>query len=53
MKELPICTFYTTSGYPSFRPKCSKGHKASKKCHEKRDDCEDYKPSLTKDRRVK
>jgi len=48
MKELSICRFYTTSGYPNFNPKCIKGHKASKECHEKREDCGDYKPSLTK-----
>jgi hypothetical protein len=52
MKELPICKFYTTTGYSKFEPVCLKRLKANKKCHEKRDDCPEYKPSLTKDRRV-
>lgn len=48
--ELPMCAHYTTTGYPNFKPKCTEGLFASLKCHEKRKDCPEYKPSLTGER---
>jgi len=47
-QSIEMCQFYGTSGwsgYPPFMPKCEKHRKASLKCHSKRTDCPDYKPS--------
>jgi len=52
MKKLPMCKYFTTSGYPNFNPECLKRHKASKKCHEERKDCADYECSWSNDRRL-
>jgi len=43
--RIDMCKFYTTSMYPSFKPKCLKHRKASLKCHSKRLDCPEYKPT--------
>jgi len=51
--KLDICRFYTTTGYPEFRPVCIRKHQASKKCHECREgDCKDYQCSWSADRRI-
>lgn len=42
---IEMCRYYTTSGYPSFKPLCKKGHRASLKCHSINYACLDYMPS--------
>lgn len=41
---LLMCTHY---GEKRGRTHCDLGHRSSKKCHERRDDCNDYAPSNT------
>lgn len=45
--EVKMCEHYRVEliGADGYRIYCTKGHKASIKCHERRDDCPDYKPS--------
>jgi len=38
------CEYYSTTGYPMFKPLCKLGHRASLKCHAKKIDCKDYIP---------
>ncbi len=32
-----ICSYYTTNGYPNFRPVCTLGYKAGLWCHSSTD----------------
>lgn len=32
---IEMCYFYTTTGYPQFKPRCKVGLRASLKCHSK------------------
>jgi len=41
MIEVEMCQHYNWIN----RPTCTKGHKASLKCHSKRESCKDYEPS--------
>jgi len=50
--KINICRFFTTEGYPHFKPICLKGLYASIKCHDNSDNCPQYKSSETADRRV-
>ena len=45
--KLAMCKYYTTTGYPAFKPKCQKDLFASLKCHEKNEECSQYEPSET------
>ena len=38
-----MCTCYDTTGFPSFKPLCNRGHQAGLKCHSTRKDCVDYR----------
>jgi len=40
---IELCDFYTTTGYPNFKPKCLKGRRASLKCHKRECKCPEYK----------
>ena len=42
---LDMCQFYTTTGFPTFKPLCKLGKQAGLKCHSKRTDCKQYKES--------
>ncbi len=42
---IPMCKWYTTTGYPTFKPKCQKGLFAKLKCHDKYNACNSYKAS--------
>lgn len=42
---VPICIHYTTTGYPTFKPRCKLGKWAGLKCHDVNKDCVGYKPS--------
>jgi len=44
---IDLCFWYHTDGWPDYRPMCTKGRKASLKCHSNRPDCPDYKKSLS------
>ena len=47
-QEVEMCEFYGVDmvGAGGFRVYCEKKHKASIKCHSKRPECPDYKPSI-------
>lgn len=36
-KHLSICTYYSTTGYPVFKPVCKLGLKAGLHCHKLKD----------------
>lgn len=38
---MDMCSNYTTTGYPTFKPRCRAGLMASLKCHSK-NDCPKY-----------
>jgi len=42
---ITMCKYYSTSGYPSFKPRCSLGHFAKLACHSENRDCKHYEPS--------
>jgi len=42
-EKIEMCQYYTTTGYPTFKPVCQKRYKASLRCHSTRKDCPDYK----------
>lgn len=46
--EIAMCAEYDVKlwGDTGFQVICKKGHKATLKCHSKRKDCPDYKPSV-------
>lgn len=44
-KDIELCICYTTSGFPDFKPRCNRGHRASLKCHSINPDCPDYRQS--------
>jgi len=39
---IEMCSHYTTTGYPNFKPRCEVGLRASLKCHSVRKDCPYY-----------
>ena len=45
--HLVMCNYYTTTGYPHFKPRCKKGRFASLKCHSE-NICPLYVPRETK-----
>ena len=46
LKKLDICAFYGTTGHPDFKPTCSKGLRASLRCHSENKACLEYEPSV-------
>jgi hypothetical protein len=43
--NIPMCKWYTTTKYPTFKPKCQKGLFAKLKCHDQYNTCDSYEPS--------
>ena len=41
--KITMCTNYTTTGYPLFKPRCLKYLKAGLKCHKENKNCKEYK----------
>ena len=39
---IELCYHYTTTGYPTFKPRCKLGHWASLKCHSRYCKCPKY-----------
>ena len=42
---IPMCKWYDTTGFPTFKPRCQKGLWAGLKCHDKYNTCSTYKAS--------
>lgn len=40
---IELCSHYTTTGYPTFKPRCKVGLKAGLKCHSRKCKCPKYK----------
>ena len=40
--KIEMCKFYTTTGYPTFKPRCEKGLWASLRCHSENKKCPKY-----------
>jgi len=42
MSMIELCSHYTTTKYPYFKPRCKLGLFASLKCHNKESKCKKY-----------
>ena len=41
--HIDLCIYYTTTGYPNFKPKCEVKLKAGLKCHKWNCNCPEYR----------